>query len=126
MLELNDLPIKSNEINFMMTALVTNEKWPFSVPMVLDLGRAPTFKGGVSQGDHPWPYWVHQVEDGAGDPNGRGQQEAAREGGDDAAAMADGQDKLGSLADKAGLILLCAGAVDQVQERQAAWPEKGQ
>ena len=40
MLELNDLLIKSNEINFMMTAFVTNENG-LSVSIMSDLGRAP-------------------------------------------------------------------------------------
>ena len=45
-LELNDLLTKSKKTNLMMTAMITNEKWPFLVSMVSDLGRAPTFKGG--------------------------------------------------------------------------------
>ena len=39
MLELNDLPTKSNEINFMMTALVTNEKLDGVGP--IDNGPSP-------------------------------------------------------------------------------------
>ena len=47
MLELNDLPTISKETNLIITALVTNEKGLFLVAIVPDLGREPTFKGGL-------------------------------------------------------------------------------
>ena len=37
-LEINDLSIKFDEINFMMTGLGTNEKWPVQFPWCQTLG----------------------------------------------------------------------------------------
>ena len=50
MLDLNDLPTKSNEINCMMIVLVTNEKWPFQFSCCRTLGVHPPLREGCSTG----------------------------------------------------------------------------
>ena len=63
MLELNGIQTSSIEINFMLTATLTNEKWP-SVSMVSDLGRNPTFNGGVNQRSPVhWEAWFPVGDD---------------------------------------------------------------
>ena len=51
-LELNDLPTKSNEISCMMIALVKNEKWPFQFPCCRTLGVHPPLREGWGSGKH--------------------------------------------------------------------------
>ena len=48
-----DLPTISIRMNSMLTATLTTEKGPFQFPWFSNLGRAPTFKGGMWHGAKP-------------------------------------------------------------------------